>query len=83
MIEKINKMGEEVEITIIPQLKAPLDYELSPGDTIVCYIDFDKYGIDGAEEFYKLLSKVFSNNSIVILPKGTELGVIKNDKKSL
>ncbi len=83
MIEKINKLEEEMEITIIPKLKAPLDYELSPGDTIVGYVDFDKYGLDGAEEFYKLLSKAFPNNSIVILPKGTELGVIKNDKKSL
>lgn len=81
MIEKFDINQEEMEFCIIPELKPYLDYSLSKGDTIVCFIDMDKYGPEDSQYFYKLLTSTFPNNQVLILPKGTEIGVIKNDAK--
>ena len=81
MIEKFDVTQEEMEFCIIPELKEYLDYSLSKGDTIVCFIDMDKYGPEDGQHFYKLLASTFPNNQVLILPKGTEIGVIKNDAK--
>ena len=81
MIEKFDATQEEMEFCIIPELKPYLDYALSKGDTIVCFIDMDKYSPEDSQYFYKLLTSTFPNNQVLILPKGTEIGVIKNDAK--
>lgn len=81
MIEKFDVKKEKVEICIIPELKAYMEHSLSKGDTIVCFIDMDKYNLDDQQQFYKLITAVFPDNQVLILPKGTEIGVIKNDVK--
>lgn len=81
MIEKFDITQEEMEFCIVPELKPYLDYALSKGDTIICFIDMDKYSPEDSQYFYKLLTSTFPNNQVLILPKGTEIGVIKNDAK--
>lgn len=81
MIEKFDVKKEKVEICIIPELKVYMEHSLSRGDTIVCFIDMDKYNLDDQQHFYKLITAVFPDNQVLILPKGTEIGVIKNDVK--
>lgn len=75
----ISKSEHEVECSIIPKLKAWNEISLTPGDTLLIYWELDKYDIDTAQEFYKLVKKVFPGVNILFLPKGTEIGVVKNE----
>lgn len=76
-----NGNEQEIEMTIVPKLKPYLDLSLTPGDTIVAFIDHNIWQMSDAQEFYKLLEKTFPCNSICVLFDGVELGVIhKHDK---
>jgi hypothetical protein len=47
---------------------------------LVVYWDFERYPLDDASEFFKIIQKAFPHNQVLFLPLGSELGVIKNDK---
>ena len=79
MVEKINEV--EMELTIVPKLKECNLISLSPGDTIVLHIDDDKWDLDNAQEFYKLFEKSFPNNNIMVMFKGVDIGVIRENDK--
>ena len=53
---------------------------LTHGDTLVVYWDFERYPLDEASEFFKIIQKAFPHNQVLFLPLGSELGVVKNDK---
>lgn len=80
MVEKINEV--EMEVTIIPKLKACNLISLSSGDTIVIQIDDEKWDLDNAQEFYKLFEKNFPNNNIMVMFKGIDIGVIRENGKN-
>lgn len=65
------------DIDIIHQLSPHKEISLSPGDTIVAKIDIDEYGLEYAEQIYKILEKAFPYNNILILDKRTELEVYR------
>lgn len=69
----------EVEYSIVPKLKEWNELSLAPGDTLLIYWDFDKYGMDTAQDFYKLVEKVFPGINILFMPKETGVGVIKSE----
>lgn len=69
----------DISVSLIPELKKYLEHRLSKGDTIVCFIDTDKYDMEDSQFFYDLIESVFPNNQILILPKDVEIGVIKDD----
>ena len=79
MIEKIDKKYDEIQISIIPKLVQHNELILAREDTVVLYVDFNKYSMDTAQEFYKLLEKVFPQNQILILPKDTRMEVVRNE----
>ncbi len=80
MIKYIQEKGEPVEVTIIPKLVPHNELTLSPGDTLVAFIDSEKWDMNDAQQFYNLLEKTFPYNSICIMFDGVELGVIKHEK---
>lgn len=41
--------------------------------------DFEEFDVDDLDQFHKIVSRVFPNNQILFIPKGTEIGVIKNE----
>ena len=41
--------------------------------------DFYEFNADDLNEFHKAVSSVFPNNQVLFIPKGTEIGVIKNE----
>lgn len=79
-IEDINKHFEGVEFQIIPKLKEFNELSLSPGDTLVAFVDREKWTIDNAQEFYNFFQKAFPHNNICVLFDGVELGVIHENK---
>ena len=78
-IEDIQEYSDTIEIQIIPKLKEFNELSLSPGDTLVAFVDHKKWTLDNVQEFYNLLQKIFPNNNICILFDGIELGVIHED----
>lgn len=80
MIKSIQEKGEPVTINIIPKLTPCNEISLSPGDTLVAFIDSQKWDMEDAQQFYNLLKKTFPYNSICIMFDGVELGVIRHDK---
>lgn len=80
MVKYIQEKGESVAVNIIPKLTPHSEMFLSPGDTLVAFVDHEKWGIEEAQEFYKLLEHSFPNNNICIMFDGVELGVIRNGK---
>ena len=52
---------------------------LNPGDTLVILWDFDKFNPNDLDQFHKIVSKAFPDNQVLFIPKGTEIGVIKNE----
>lgn len=83
MIEKIEKEKEyniPVNVQIIPKLKEFNEVTLSPGDTLVAFVDHEIWDIENAQEFYNLLQKTFPNNNICVLFDGIELGVVHETK---
>lgn len=80
MIKYIQEKDEPVAVNIIPKLTPHSEMFLSPGDTLVAFIDHEKWDMNDAQEFYKLLERTFPNNAICVMFDGIELGVIKNGK---
>lgn len=80
MIKYIQEKGEPVEVNIIPKLSPHCEISLSPGDTLVAFIDSEKWDMNDAQQFYNLLEKTFPYNSICIMFDGVELGVVKHEK---
>ena len=83
MIESFLKNEKEFIYSIIPKLKEFNELSLTHGDTLVVYWDFEKYPLDEASEFFKIVQKAFPHNQVLFLPLGSELGVTKNDYKSI
>lgn len=81
MIQSFNKDENEIECSIVPKLKSFNELCLTIGDTLVIYWDFEKYCLDEAQEFFKILEKGFPNNQVIFIPKGSEIGVIKNEQR--
>lgn len=80
MIKYIQEKGEPVAVNIIPKLTPHSEIFLSPGDTLVAFIDSQKWDMNDAQEFYKLLERTFPDNSICIMFDGVELGVVRHGK---
>ena len=78
-IEDIQKKTS-IEVQIIPKLKEFNELSLSPGDTLVVFIDREKWDIGNAQDFYDLLQKAFPHNNICILFDGIRLEVIHENK---
>lgn len=72
---------EQIEVTIIPKLKEFNELSLSPGDTLVVFLDRNKWDIDQAQEINKLLKFSFPKNNICIMYDGVKLGVFRYDDK--
>ena len=80
MIQEISSIEQkEIEYTIIPKLTEWNEVTLSPGDTLIMLWDFNEFNADDLNEFHKVVSSVFPNNQILFIPKGTKIGVIKNE----
>ena len=80
MIQEISSIEQkEIEYTIIPKLTELNEVTLSPGDTLIMLWDFNEFNADDLNEFHKAVSSVFPNNQVLFIPKGTEIGVIKNE----
>lgn len=79
MIESFAKNEKQIDYSIIPRLKGWNEITLSQGDTLVIYWDFEKYNMDVAQDFYKMVEKVFPNNQILFMPKESKMGVVKNE----
>ena len=80
MIQEISSIEQkEIEYTIIPKLTEWNEVTLSPGDTLIMLWDFNEFNADDLNEFHKAVSSVFPNNQVLFIPKGTEIGVIKNE----
>lgn len=74
-----NKKEREIECSIIPKLKDFNEIFLTVGDTLIVYWDFEKYALDEAQEFFKLIQKAFPNNQVLFIPKESEIGVVRNE----
>ena len=80
MIQEISSIKQkEIEYTIIPKLTEWNEITLNPGDTLVMLWDFDKFNPNDLDQFHKIVSKAFPDNQVLFIPKGTEIGVIKNE----
>lgn len=80
MIQEFSSIEQkEIEYTIIPKLKEWNEITLNPGDTLIMLWDFNEFNADDLNEFYKAVRSVFPDNQILFIPKGTEIGVIKNE----
>lgn len=80
MIQEISSIEQkEIEYTIIPKLTEWNEVTLNPGDTLIMLWDFNEFNADDLSEFHKAVSSVFPNNQVLFIPKGTEIGVIKNE----
>ena len=80
MIQEISSIEQkEIEYTIIPKLTEWNEVTLSPGDTLIMLWDFNEFNADDLNEFHKAVSSVFPNNQVLFIPKGTKIGVIKNE----
>lgn len=79
MVQRIDNQKVEMEIEIVPKLRYPKEISLNPGDTLVAKVDQDMWDIEDAQRFYEILEKAFPNNQILVLFKGVELEVIKNE----
>ena len=77
MIQSIKQ--KKIEYAIIPKLTEWNQITLNPGDTLIMLWDFEEFDADDLDQFHKIVSKVFPNNQILFIPKGTEIGVIKNE----
>lgn len=80
MVESFSKNEKEisVEYSLIPRLTPYKEIILQKGDTLVAFIGGELDLSDG-QELFNLLSKVFPDNQILILPRDVELGVVKNE----
>lgn len=78
MIHKFSKEDIMEKVTMMDSGKL----SLSPGETLVIFWDYDKYDLDDASHIYKGLSDIFPQNQIILMPKETKLGVIKNESYS-
>lgn len=78
-MQKIPSVEQKIEYTIIPKLKEWDKVTLKSGDTLVMSWDFEKFDRDVLNELHKIISKIFPNNRILFIPKGTEIGVIKDE----
>ena len=76
-IESIKQ--KEIEYTIIPKLTEWNEIILNPGDTLIMLWDFEEFDADDLNQFHKIVSKAFPDNQVLFIPKGTEIGVIKNE----
>lgn len=80
MIQEISSIEQkEIEYAIIPKLTEWNEITLNLGDTLIMLWDFNEFNADDLNEFHKAVSRVFPNNQILFIPKGTEIGVIKNE----
>lgn len=80
MIQEISSIEQkEIEYTIIPKLTGWNEITLNPGDTLIMLWDFEEFDVDDLNQFHKKVSRVFPDNQILFIPKGTEIGVIKNE----
>lgn len=79
MIQIIDSQKVEMEIEIVPKLRYPKEISLSPGDILVAKVDQDMWNLEDAQKFYEILEQAFPNNQILVLFKGVELEVIKNE----
>lgn len=55
---------------------------LSPGEILVIFWDYDKYDLGSAQCYHEELKDIFPENKIILIPKETKLGVIKNESYS-
>ncbi len=80
MIQEISSIEQkEIEYTIIPKLIGWNEITLNPGDTLIMLWDFEEFDVDDLNQFHRKVSRVFPDNQILFIPKGTEIGVIKNE----
>lgn len=79
MIKSFETIDKEIEYAIIPHLKSIKDISLSQNDTLVVFWDYNQYRTEEGKIIYDMFQEIFPYNSIIIVPKGTELGVIKNE----
>lgn len=80
MIQEISSIEQkEIEYTIIPKLTEWNEITLNPGDTLIMLWDFNEFNADDLNEFHKAVSSVFPDNQVLFIPKGTKIGVIKNE----
>lgn len=57
--EKKEPIKETIKVNIVPELSPCNKISLSSGDTLVAFIDKEKWDIDDAQQFYNLLKKNF------------------------
>ena len=80
MIQEISSIEQkEIEYTIIPKLTGWNEITLNPGDTLIMLWDFEEFDVDDLNQFHKKVSRVFPDNQVLFIPKGTKIGVIKNE----
>lgn len=53
--------------------------DIKDGDTIIVTIDTDVWSIDEAYEVYKIMTKMYPNNSIVATFKGIEISRLEKE----
>lgn len=70
-----------LEVNIIPKLKEYNNLTLSEGDTLVMYVNSEKWDINEAQALFNQVEKAFPRNNILLMFDGIELGVIKRDEK--
>ena len=68
-------------VDIIPSLSPHKEFSLKSGDTVIAKVNIQEYGIDYAEQIYKILEKGFPYNNIIILDKDTELEIYRYENK--
>lgn len=78
MIHKLSKEDIMEKVIMMDSKKL----SLSPGDALVIFWDYEKYGLGSAQCYYEELKDIFPQNKIILIPKETELGVIKNESYS-
>ena len=85
MIEKFDKKKtlEEQDYTIIPKLKPfkeKISYQgntLERGDTLIMFIDMEKYDLEEVSKWFDVLQGQFPNNQVMIVPLESDFAIIK------
>lgn len=70
---------DNIEFEILPKLNPINEISLRLGDTLVAKLDQEQWDLDDAQSIYEILVQAFPKNQILVLFKGIELEVIKNE----
>ena len=69
-----------MEVSIIPKLKNFNEVSIQDGDTLIAFVDTEKFTIDNSQQILHVLKETFPKATICCLFNGIEIGVIHNDK---